>query len=196
MNIEDRMRKALDGHLWSLRWTDHGPKLIDLLDENEEERAAPVPWTDDELRVLADMKRAGASLSEISDALDRSIDSIIHKWTARAEWKGRVALPPVQDMTTLDDILRAVCGVYGTTRDVLISPSRMKRVTEARHVAAWLARAFTARSFPALGAVLNRDHATIQYGVRKVDANLDYYRHEIELCLFDLGLELVTREAA
>lgn len=51
----------------------------------------------------------------------------------------------------------------------LIGPWRLRSIASKRHMAAWALRQ-AGYSFPTIGYVLRREHATIMYSVRQVDA--------------------------
>lgn len=83
-------------------------------------------------------------------------------------------------------ILAEVAKAYGMDEGTLTGKSRKKVHTRPRNVAMYLCRRHTDSSFKAIGGVFNRDHATVMYGVEKVDrekereTKLDQEIHFIE----------------
>lgn len=70
-------------------------------------------------------------------------------------------------------IVAAVGQVYGIPVAELIGKSRSKSSVEARHVAMYLARSATARSYSELGRDFGRDHTTVTAGILKVHGFLE-----------------------
>jgi chromosomal replication initiation ATPase DnaA len=57
---------------------------------------------------------------------------------------------------------------FAVTYDELTGRDRHQRITNARQVLAWILRQY-GLSFPEIGALLQRDHTTIQYAVAKIE---------------------------
>lgn len=70
-------------------------------------------------------------------------------------------------------ILGEVAKAYGLDTGTLTGKSRKKVHTRPRNVAMYLCRRHTDASFKTIGGVFNRDHATVMYGVDKVDREKD-----------------------
>ena len=71
---------------------------------------------------------------------------------------------------TLADITRTVCSVFQICRRELVSCRRLKKLSDARHVAMYLAGTLTGCSYPKIGAHMGgRDHTTIMHGMRKIE---------------------------
>ncbi len=66
-------------------------------------------------------------------------------------------------------ILAEVAKAYGLNQETLTGKSRKKIHTRPRNVAMYLCRRHTDASFKTIGGVFNRDHATVMYGVDKID---------------------------
>lgn len=197
---ETAIAQHLDGRFYQLQ---QGPRgsitVVDLnVPEGGEARALPASrWTEQELAYLVELKRQRKTHDECAAALGRTNYAVMDKWQRRLEWAKRVDVPRPDRGLWLDDVARAVCDVFSVTKLDLISPRRAHHLIAARQVFYWLARNFTASSFPQIGAFCGgRDHSTIMYGVSKIDEQMDRYRTKVELCLFDLGLPLSTQEAA
>ena len=173
-------------------------RVVDLNDVPEpEERALPASrWNDTELATLVELKRQGRTHAQCGEMLARTEWAIMDKWQNRAEWMHRVCVPRQQPHLLLDDIARAICGVYSIGKAEFTSIRRNPRLVEARQVFYWFAKRCTSFSFPQIGHFCGKDHSTVIHGFRKVDESLDRYRTNIEVIAFDLGISLEDREAA
>lgn len=67
-------------------------------------------------------------------------------------------------------IIKGVARVSGFPVEAIVGTSLRVELTVARQIAVWLARNFTNRSLPGIGAVFKRDHTTILHAVRKIDS--------------------------
>lgn len=83
----------------------------------------------------------------------------------------------------IETIKGQVADRYGVTIDEIESTKRAKRVSQARHIAIYLARELTNSSFPTIGhAFGRRDHTTVMHACRKVTdmLNTPLFTSEIE----------------
>jgi chromosomal replication initiator protein len=83
-------------------------------------------------------------------------------------------------------ILEETARYFKLSVDDLISPSRSRPLTTARHVAMYLLRECTAMSYVRIGEMFGgRDHTTVLHGVTKIGQNMrdrePVYRHVQEL---------------
>lgn len=62
---------------------------------------------------------------------------------------------------TVDKIFSAVEKKYSIKKSDLVGKSRVKEIVNARHVTIYLIRTITEMSYPNIGKLFNRDHATI-----------------------------------
>jgi len=69
-------------------------------------------------------------------------------------------------------ILEETARYYGLTVQDLVSKSRSRPLTTARHVAMYLVRETTGMSLPKLGDLFDRDHTTVMHGISKIDRNM------------------------
>ena len=69
-------------------------------------------------------------------------------------------------------IISQVCKFYSIDEAVLRGTLKNKGTAEARQVAMYLIRKLTNLSLPDIGDHFGRDHATVLYSIRKVDASL------------------------
>jgi chromosomal replication initiator protein len=74
---------------------------------------------------------------------------------------------------TIEQVAKAVAARFGVTLRDLRSPSRRKTLAEPRHLAMYLARGLTGRSFLTIGAYFGgRDPATVRHACRAAEARL------------------------
>ncbi len=83
-------------------------------------------------------------------------------------------------------VLEETARYFGLSVDDLVSPSRSRPLTTARHVAMYLLRECTAMSYVRIGELFGgRDHTTVLHGVTKIAKNMrdrePVYRHVQEL---------------
>jgi chromosomal replication initiator protein len=68
---------------------------------------------------------------------------------------------------TLKDVDNAVCAAFVTTPDLLKGRKRARQYAFPRMAFCDLARSYTERSYPQIGAYLGRDHTTVLHHVRR-----------------------------
>lgn len=78
-------------------------------------------------------------------------------------------IPPPPPVIRVSAIMDVVCDGYGVSRTDLTSHRRGRTLVEARQVAMWLAKMYTAHSLPSIGKIMSRDHTTVLFGVYKID---------------------------
>jgi chromosomal replication initiator protein len=82
--------------------------------------------------------------------------------------------PTRAQVTSVEDIQRAVCHHFHLRSNDLLSKDRHKSVAFARHVAMYLCKSRLKCSFPELGRAFgNRDHTTVMSAVRKIEHQRD-----------------------
>jgi chromosomal replication initiator protein len=118
-------------------------------------------------------ERVRKNVRELEGALNRLI--AVHDLTRvpitleMAQQALRNILPPPQ-MVNLESILEEASRYYGLPVDRLIRGGRQKRVAHARAVTMFLCRSLTNSSFPEIGGKFEKDHATVMYACRKIEA--------------------------
>ena len=101
--------------------------------------------------------RAGERLSKLS--LDE-VQAIV-----------RPHLRETERRITVDDIQKAVAEHYGLKQADLLCERRTRAVARPRHVAMYLAKSMTTRSYPDIGRRFGgRDHTTVLHAVKRIDA--------------------------
>ena len=78
----------------------------------------------------------------------------------------------------VSDIQRAVAEHFGVPLDDMLSPDQTHVMARPRHVAMYLARELTAKSFPQIGRRFGRGHATVLHAVSRIE---DMIAHDAEL---------------
>lgn len=73
---------------------------------------------------------------------------------------------------TFDLIAETVCSQYTISTDLLYSKTRKREVADSRQLVMALAKKYTKMSSPAIGAKLNRNHATVLYACKAVEERL------------------------
>jgi chromosomal replication initiator protein len=71
-----------------------------------------------------------------------------------------------------DDIILTVANFYNIKVGDLMGTRRLKQLVRPRHVAMWMVREHTGLSFPEIGRVFERDHATVQHACKKVKSEM------------------------
>lgn len=71
---------------------------------------------------------------------------------------------------TILEIQRAVADFFGVALNELKSDRRDRSPAHARQIAMFLARELTLHSLPMIGRSFRRDHSTILYAIRQVEA--------------------------
>lgn len=82
--------------------------------------------------------------------------------------------------THADRAIALVCSEFGVTRDELQGSGRVRSISRPRYVA-YAALRQLGMSYPEIGHILHRDHATVLVGVRKAKADdmLSWYARKI-----------------
>jgi chromosomal replication initiator protein len=81
-------------------------------------------------------------------------------------------LPAAPRSPGADEIIKTVASFYNIKVSDLLGERRLKALVRPRHAAMWLVRKHTELSFPEMGRVFHRDHATVQHGVRKIETQV------------------------
>ena len=170
--------------------SDRPPSEIKRLEERLKSRfeqglLADIQPPDLELRTAIIKAKAESVNLELSDEVMnflaeklrsniRQIEGAIKKLGAMSFVSGRpvtmdLARSSINDLigggepveVTIDKIFTAVCRKYGVSRSDIESTSRKKEFAQPRHLCIYLIREVTDISFPQIGKLFNRDHATI-----------------------------------
>lgn len=75
---------------------------------------------------------------------------------------------PLARPSRIKPVVIAVARYYGVTVQDIVCSKRHRKLVHPRQVAMYLARELTGQTYPAIGRVMDRDHATIMSGVRRI----------------------------
>jgi chromosomal replication initiation ATPase DnaA len=81
-------------------------------------------------------------------------------------------------------ILNTVCYGYEIKPIAIKGKNRQSNIREARQLVAYFVREYTGLSFPKVGFVINRDHATVMHSIKVVKSEIEFnkdYRRKYEL---------------
>lgn len=81
-----------------------------------------------------------------------------------------VQTPEYNPVVTPDLVIRYVCRYYGVEEEPLRGRRRSKNISEPRQLAMYLIRQLTSTSLEDIGKYFNRDHSTVKYALRAVEA--------------------------
>lgn len=128
------------------------------------------------------LRRSGWAIPAIGHAIGRCTESargLVRNALARREasedfraksdaaW---LALrQPIMDCDRVGAVTLAI-GHFGLTEEALKGGARHMGIRPARAVIHWVGRYYLGLSYPALGALFNRDHSSILWAVAQVDA--------------------------
>lgn len=112
----------------------------------------------------------------------REIEGVLNRLQALCRMHGKLVpdvafarqnlsgmLPDAPRSPGAEEIIKTVASFYNIKLSDLLGARRTKVLVRPRHVAMWLVRKHTELSFPEMGRVFHRDHATVQHGVSKID---------------------------
>jgi hypothetical protein len=111
-----------------------------------------------------------------------------YAWASDIKIEVPVPIEPIPFIEpTYESICRAVCRRYGVSKADLLSHRRATVLIRPRHIAMYLIKTHTLRSYPNIARIMEgRDHTTIMNGVKritnlrqsdsKLDAELDLFR--------------------
>ena len=177
--------------------SDRPPKDIQTLEDRLKTRfewglIADIEPPDLELRIAIIKKKAeqiGVDLSEevlefLAENLRsniRQIEGAVRKLSALSFLTGKtitmeIAKSCLSELlggaepisVTVDRIFASVYSKYGVTKEDILGTKRTKEIVFARHVSIYLIRTITEMSFPNIGKIFGKDHATIHASHEKI----------------------------
>jgi chromosomal replication initiator protein len=81
-------------------------------------------------------------------------------------------LPQGSQEISSDTIMDETAKYFGLGREDLVSKSRSRPLTTARHIAMYLLRELTGLSLIKIGELFDRDHSTALHGIQKVEGQM------------------------
>lgn len=85
-----------------------------------------------------------------------------------------IVKPVERRIINFDMIVESTAEFYKLNPDAIFSKSRLRDIADARQMIMYLCKKHTGLSSPAIGAKLNRKHATVLHGVSAIADRLDY----------------------
>ena len=179
--------------------SDRPPKDMATLDDRLRTRfeggmMADIHEPDKELRMAIIKDKAGHMAFMLSDDIVnfiadkltsniRQIEGVVKKLSAYSgmgehitrELAERVIHEVIQDgeyIPAPDDIIRETARVFQVSETDIKGQSRQKKIAMARHISAYLIRILTNLSLQSIGNVINRDHATVQFSINKIEKEM------------------------
>lgn len=90
---------------------------------------------------------------------------------------------------TIEDVAKVVADYYGVSIDDFKSSSRNQKVSSSRHIAVYLSRELTEKSFETIAEFFNKKHTTMLYSYEKIKDELKLNK-ELERTVSDLKIKL------
>lgn len=90
---------------------------------------------------------------------------------------------------TIDAVAKTVAEYYGVSVDDFKSSSRNQKVSSSRHVAVYLTRELTEKSFESIAEFFNKKHTTMLYSYEKIKDELKINK-ELDRTISDLKIKL------
>ena len=90
---------------------------------------------------------------------------------------------------TFDEIAKAVADYYGVTVDDFKSSSRSQKISNSRHIAVYLSREITEKSFELIAKYFNKRHPTMLYSYDKIKEEIKNNK-ELERSINEIKKEL------
>lgn len=177
--IQDRIRSRLgSGFAVDIQQTDY-PLRLDIL--RAKARAFQDWQAARQMTVVAVCEDVLAFIAERVTANVRDLQGALNDVMANAELTGqpmtidlarqvlRDRLRSKERPLTIDDIMQVTAQRFELSVKDLKSECRAQAVVRARHIAMWLARELTQRSYPQIGQRFgDRDHTSVIHGVKKI----------------------------
>ena len=99
----------------------------------------------------------------------------------------------VKKEINIEDVARAVGDYYGVSLSDFLSASRNQRVSSARHVAVYLTREITGKSFENIAEFFNKKHTTMLYSYEKIRDELKTNK-ELDRSISEIRIKLKEEE--
>ncbi len=90
---------------------------------------------------------------------------------------------------SIGDVAKIVANYYGVTIDDFKSASRSQKVSSSRHIAVYLSREVTEKSFENIAEFFNKKHTTMLYSYEKIKEELKVNR-ELERAINDIKTKI------
>lgn len=88
----------------------------------------------------------------------------------------------------MEQIIKAVTDVFGISEKELFSSKRTEHLSSARHMVWYLT--YPRKTFQHIGDVFGRTHATVLYGVRKIEGEIELLNYRTHTYLSQIKEKL------
>jgi chromosomal replication initiator protein len=92
---------------------------------------------------------------------------------------GHLVKTPKKKVINFDMVVENTAEYFRLSADAIFTKSRLQDISDARQMIMYLCKKHTNLSSPAIGAKLNRTHATVLHGIKAVEDRMEYNK---ELC--------------
>lgn len=171
--LEDRLRSRFEGGL-----------IADIQPPSPELRSAIIKKKSGLLGLPIDNELVEYMASRLHENI-RQIEGVIKKLSAMHSMTGAAVTKSSIDEAIsvidpgnvpvdilIDKIISTVSKYYGVTVEEIKSNKRTDAVANARHIAIYIIRKLTEKSFKEIGAIFSRDHSTIMASCERVSTNI------------------------
>ena len=136
------------------------------------EIAKPVPAPRIVPAQIIPVTKRGAHESEIG-FVERQILYFQGRLNAAKEQHAKLAGYQPARRVPIRAVQKAVCLFYQTDLNEMLGPYRASEIVHVRHVAMYLAKIITCRSYPEIGRAFGgRDHSTAVHAIHKIEAQI------------------------
>ena len=171
--LEDRLRTRFEGGL-----------IADIQPPSSELRAAIIKKKSDSIGLSIPSDLVEYMASRLHENI-RQIEGVIKKLGAMNAMTGReVSKESIDEVISvidpgnipvdilIDNIIATVAKYYGVSLEEIKSKKKTDAVANARHVAIYIIRKLTDKSFKEIGSIFGRDHSTVMASCDRVNTNI------------------------
>lgn len=171
--LEDRLRTRFEGGL-----------IADIQPPSSELRAAIIKKKSNSIGLSISNELVEYMAGRLHENI-RQIEGVIKKLGAMNAMTGReVTKESIDEVISvidpgnipvdilIDKIISTVAKYYGVTVEELKSKKKTDAVANARHIAIYIIRKLTDKSFKEIGGIFSRDHSTIMASCDRVNTNI------------------------
>ena len=171
--LEDRLRTRFEGGL-----------IADIQPPSRELRAAIIKKKSDSMNLPISNDIVEYIAGRLHENI-RQIEGVIKKLSALYVMNGiEVSKASVDEVISVIDpgnipvdilinkIISTVATYYGVTVDEIKSNKRTDAVANARHIAIYIIRRLTEKSYKEIGSIFGRDHSTVMSSCDRVETNI------------------------
>jgi len=171
--LEDRLRTRFEGGL-----------IADIQPPSSELRAAIIKKKSESIGLSVTNDLVEYMASRLHENI-RQIEGVIKKLGAMNAMTGReVTKEAIDEVISvidpgnipvdilIDKIISTVAKYYGVSVEEIKSKKKTDAVANARHIAIYIIRKLTDKSFKEIGSIFSRDHSTVMASCERVNTNI------------------------